>query len=107
MPETLKIGDRIWKVAPGRFPKDGMDLFVRPEIIGETSRSWLVGHKWAPDKVPKKGPHPRFAFSLEEAEDILYTEARWMLADAIRNASEPSLLRQIGELIGWKPKGVR
>ena len=106
----LKVGGKIWKLKPSIPPRDGTDAFTNVEIVDETSRSWIVGHpefKWGWEKVPKKGPHPGFAFTLDEAEDLLYGRSSWILSEEIRRVSDPKILRQIADLIGWKPKGVR
>lgn len=77
-------------------------------LLGETSRSWLVGNPWRPVKLAKKG----LLEITEEHYGKINGEWQWWLKhrDAIvrqisyssfRNLP-PAVLRQIAELIGYK-----
>jgi hypothetical protein len=99
----LKVGDTIYERRPGKMAREWMGMFVERTIIGETSRSWLVGPESHPAKAPKKGPHPGFAFSKQEAEDYCYGHASWMIAAEVQRLNDPAILRQIAALIGWTP----
>ena len=94
----MKIGDTIWE-------HRGYLKWLLVEIIGETSRSWLVPPSWKPSKVPKRGPHPGYAFTEQEADDWRWShDYAWKISDAVRRCQDAAKLRQIAEIVSWKPK---
>src|SRR5947209_4689039 len=109
-PRTLKVGDMIWEFDHNRrrYPKDGgvtrspiyREHWRPVEIIGETSRSWIVGKR----KVPKTGEHRGFAFSEQEVDDDCWLhEHRPSISSALYRVEDVNVLRQVAEIIGWKP----
>ena len=96
----VKVGDTIWKLN-GRF-----NLRWEPvAILGETSRSWLLPPNYSHTKVPKNGPHPGWAFSEQECDDWRWShDYNWLIADAVQRCQDATKLRQIAEIIGWKPE---
>lgn len=94
----MKVGDTIWE-------HYGFEQWRPLAIIGETSRSWLIPPAWRPFKVPKKGLHPGYAFSEQECDDWTWAnQHNWKIADAVRCCHDAAKLRQIAEIIGWKPE---
>lgn len=100
--QPIGIGSTIWR-------KDGRTIqgpvyreHWRPLTIdAETSRSWVCGPKWAQYKVPKKGPHPGFAFTQQEVDDDVWVnEHRSRIVREIEWLNDASVLRQIAALIG-------
>jgi hypothetical protein len=104
------IGQTIWRYDAYRDRKDPnsrptyREHWVPAIITGETSRSWIVGERdWNQYKIPKKGPHPGWCFSEQEIDDKCWIHNCWQISDAVRLVSDVGILRQIAELIGWKP----
>lgn len=112
----MKVGDIIWKF-DGNFlvyPKDeqGKTLRCAPiyreywrkaEIIGETSRSWIIGYAWDKTKVPKKGEHSGFAFTQFEVDENCYVnENRHKIVREIVRINDAATLRLIADAIGYK-----
>lgn len=77
-------------------------FFVPREVLGETSRSWLVGYAFSPDKHPKSAPIG--LYGLDDVEDALWvqTHAR-RLADRVRSLKDADLLRAIAKIAGFEP----
>jgi hypothetical protein len=40
--------------------------WVKHLIIGQTSRSWLIGPTWKPTKIPKRGANPSLVLFSEK-----------------------------------------
>ena len=115
----MEIGDSVWFYGDER-------RFANPEhkIIGETSRSWLVGCDCDAYKVPKKTEsnaqklgnyrvikvsdrgytHAQVFLSKESYDNAVWVEKnRYPIAEAVKQA-EPNVLRQIAALIGYKER---
>lgn len=103
---SLKVGDTIWHFSTNyRTYVKGQSGPVYREhwqprtIIGETARSWIVSQS----KVPKKGPHPGWAFTEQEIDDDCWQhDHRWRIREKI-DRCDIHALRKIAELIGYKP----
>lgn len=112
----IKIGDSVWFFDVNRrvYKQDQNGCSVggpiwrehwRKElVIGETSRSWLVGHKYDLTKLPKKGDWPRdWVASEAEVNDREWVEHhRYRISRAIDSIRDASTLRKIAELIGYE-----
>jgi hypothetical protein len=47
--------------------------WAKREIVGETSRSWLMSEGWRTVKIPKRGANPcRFLFSEKDVDDNVW-----------------------------------
>ncbi|MBX9604649.1 MAG: hypothetical protein K2Y51_00390 [Gammaproteobacteria bacterium] len=122
--EELKIGDTVYffdvnyRVYPPKKPGDmfysGPPIYRKHwrerEIVGETSRSWVVGPLTT--KIPKKGPPPRgWLYSPEDVErNVWINDHRRNIVRAVEkiDARAPGgyeLLRQMAELVGYKEEG--
>lgn len=77
-------------------------------VVGETSRSWLVGIRLGGNahwKVPKRGPHPGFALSEQEVDDDCWlNQHRLAISQAVLYLRDATKLRQIADIINWKPE---
>lgn len=81
---------------------DARHFFVPREVIGETSRSWLVGWPGRADKHPKASPAG--LYGLDDVEDALWVrEHSYRLGQHIGRINDADLLRQIAKLAGFEP----
>jgi hypothetical protein len=74
------------------------------EVIGETSRSWLIGNKVHPTKVPKVGANPRkWLFSEEDVIRQAWVEDnRYALGQAVQRCCNYDTMQHIARLVGYK-----
>lgn len=72
--------------------------WVKHEVLGETSRSWIIRH----GKVPKKNPPAHmFAFSQDEVDDNVWVnDHAHKIADRVRRLSA-SDLKRVAEIVGF------
>jgi hypothetical protein len=78
-------------------------------VVGETRTSWLTDKYWhvgrTQNRVPKNLAHSRY-FSLTEAgiDDMAYIhDHAHKIAGAIHLINDAAILRQVADLIGYKP----
>lgn len=82
------------------------------EVIGETSRSWLIGRHYDEKppfvrrvlyKLPKDKPLPAgYAVSEAEIDEKAWAvENQYAISEAVRRADDVGLLRKVAELIGY------
>lgn len=113
----MKIGDIIWVFDENRrvYNKAGIGgpiwrkHWQEFEVVGETSRSWVVGPNWATSKVPKNrkyhGSHPWFAFSEEELDEICwYHQNRYEIIRFIERSLDYKKLIEVAKFVGYKEK---
>jgi hypothetical protein len=99
---------RVYPVtAPGELPLSRSPIYrehwVKREIIGETTRSWLIGPTWSPVKVPKRGAdHRRFLFSEKDVDDDVWVNDHRYRIERLIPTLSPKKLRQVAELIGYE-----
>lgn len=111
----MKVGDKIWRFDHNRrvYPKTNdqyrsvppiyAEHWVPVEIVGETSRSWIVD--WFKAKVPKKGPHHGYAFTQKEVDDDVWVHSHcWRLREVVSVCKDADVLRKVAELVGYKPE---
>jgi hypothetical protein len=105
---VFDINRRVCPVtAPGELPLSRSPIYrekwVKHEIIGETTRSWLIGSTRWPVKVPKRGANPRlFLFDEKDVDDNVWAkDHRYRIKQLIQTLS-PDQLRQVAELIGYE-----
>lgn len=82
--------------ATGRLSERGR--WIKHEVIGETSRSWVLQHG---RKVAKRGGN---GFILDDAElerHIYVMDQRHRIADAVRMTRDYDALTRIAEIIGY------
>jgi len=90
----MKVGDTIWEFDVNRR-KYAKGISARPiwkehwrpcKIVGETTRSWLIGPEWNLQKVPKTNPNPRkWMMSKKSLEQAAYVEQnKYGMAELIR-----------------------
>jgi hypothetical protein len=118
---NLKIGDSVWVYDSNHrvYPKDGRggspiyrEYWRERFIVGETRVSWILGlrpdsspnHGWS-QKVPK---NPReidrvgIAYSPAELEAHCWMhDHRYRLMRKIEYCTDPALLKQIAEMVGY------
>ncbi|MBD3844234.1 hypothetical protein IED13_00890 [Bosea sp. SSUT16] len=81
---------------------DPRHFFVPREVIGETSRSWIVGWSGRGEKHPKGAPV--HLFGLDDVEDALWvSEHSYRLSQHISRIRDADLLRAIAKLAGFTP----
>jgi hypothetical protein len=97
---------RVYPVtAPGEISGSPIyrEHWVKREIIGETSRSWLIGAAWGPVKVPKRGADSRrFLFSDKDVDDDVWANDHRCRIQRLIPFLSPEKLRQVAELIGYE-----
>lgn len=113
----MNVGDYIWRfddhrrVYPprekGQIWSHGGPIYrehwVKIEIAGETSRSWIVGRGSGQYKVPKKGKHDGYAFKEFEVNDDCYIhEHRHKIARQIEVINDAATLRLVADAIGYE-----
>jgi hypothetical protein len=104
----MKVGDKIWQIK-GEFYSQGKsrrEKWQQVEIVGETTRSWLVGLEWNRIKIAKKGPRDyRFLFSQKELDDdVWFHDNRYYLERHIAGVQDIGILRQVAALVGYKDR---
>lgn len=104
------INHRVYRRGPNGESLGGGPIWrehwVKHEIIGETSRSWVVGKWYGQRKIPKKGPIPNgICFSEEEIEQRAFVEDNaHRISDLVLRCKDYATLKKIGELVGYEPK---
>jgi hypothetical protein len=104
---VFDVNNRVYpKKEPGQLSAGPIyrKHWVKREIIGETSRSWLIGPAWGPVKIPKKGARPSaFLFSQDAVDDDVWMhDHRYKIERMILTLS-PEKLRQVATIVGYKP----
>lgn len=91
----------IWK-RDINFGRSERNHWRKMEVIGETSKSWLIGYSWRPIKVPKKGPWDNFLFSDEEVERVVWaSDHRYKITHLVERANYDQL-KKIAEIINYQ-----
>ncbi len=114
----MKVGDNIFHLDANhrvyRKDKDGdrtgspiyKEYWREIKIIGETSRSWLVGWEHRPTKVPKKDLEENkltgYCQTMEEIDRRAFVaEHRHKIAELVRSVDHDQL-KAIANIIGYK-----
>jgi hypothetical protein len=96
---------RVYPVmAPGEISGSPIyrEHWVKREITGETSRSWLID-PCERVKVPKRGADPRrFLFSEKDVDDDVWANDHRYRIERLILTLSPEKLRQVAELIGYE-----
>lgn len=100
----FKVGDTVWLFdlnsrvyVPGRSAPVYRGHFVPHEIVGETSKSWIVG--FGEKKFPKKNPEGMY--TAEGVDDQCWAQDyRIKIIDHVRRCS-PDQLREIAKIVGF------
>lgn len=116
----IKVGDPIYQYDMNRRVyrkgKDGhttgspitREHWVEKKIIGETTRSWLIGPDWSLTKLPKKdlaeGKLTGYCLSLEEVEQRVFVADHRHLISTVVSVQDYDKLKAIADLIGYKPE---
>ena len=112
--KNLKVGDIVWvfdknhrvyeNERAGRKLGGGpiyLEYFVPREIIGETSRSWLLEPKWAPDKINKKTLVGIYASEREVDEAVWIYENGGRIGTQVGRLQDYDKLQVIAKLVGY------
>lgn len=116
MSDAPHIGMQVWRFDPNRrhYRRDASGRAIGSpiwrehweplEIIGETSRSWLVGRsgqplKWA-DKYPKKEWPANLATSQEQIDRKEVVEHRYAIARRVESCTDYDALIAITQILG-------
>lgn len=107
------VGMKLWVFDQNRrvYAKDAngksfggpiwREHWVPTEIIGETSRSWLIGPEWMKtqltraDKLAKKSFPGHYALSEADIDKAAFVRDRSKLADAIHRCADYDTLKTI------------
>lgn len=107
------IGMTVWQFDPNRrvYPRDDngrafggpiwREHWVRLCVIGETSKSWLVGPDWMAsqldraEKVAKKAWPGNLLTSEAEIERAAFVEQRYRLAERVQKCLDYDTLKTI------------
>ena len=81
------IGGPIWR-----------EHWVKVEVVGETSRSWITNFD---RRVPKKGGQG-YAFSQEEIDRNAFVEKRYSISNAVRMCTDYDTLKKIADIINYQ-----
>lgn len=83
------------------YQSGGSKLIHRAECLGETSRSWLIGIKWHPDKIAKKTT----IFKTEEDYNLQNwaSKHRYEITRAVHNATSEQL-KAVAVMVGYVEK---
>jgi len=83
--------------------------WVRLEVVGETSRSWLVGSEWSRKdpsramKVPKKDWPGRLATSEEDIDKAAYVnDNRYRISERVQRCNDYDTLKKIEAILEAK-----
>jgi hypothetical protein len=102
--DALKVGDKVWTFNPSRrryalgsSAPIYAEHFEQQEIVGETSRSWIVGYTQA--KYPKANPVGLYT-DKQKADDIYIADNAIRLSRLVRDCKNAAALRKIAEIIG-------
>jgi|LakMenE01Jun11ns_1017448.scaffolds.fasta_scaffold9240665_1 hypothetical protein len=103
---VFDINRRVYPVkAPGEISRSPIyrEHWAKREIIGETTRSWLIGSTRWPVKVPKRGAdHRRFLFNEKDVDDDVWANDHRYRIERLIQTLSPEKLRQVAELIGYE-----
>jgi len=103
---VFDVNRRVYpKKEPGEISRSPVyrEHWVMREIVGETTRSWLIGSERAPAKVPKRGADPRrFLFSEKDVDDNVWVNDHCYRIERLIPTLSPEKLRQVAELIGYE-----
>ena len=103
---VFDLNRRVYPVtAPGQLSRSPIyrEHWAKREIIGETSRSWLIDPTWGPVKVPKRGADPRrFLFNEKDVDDDVWANDHLYPILWLIQTLSPEKLRQVAELIGYE-----
>ena len=106
----ISIGSKLWMFDHNRRRYNEKrecifrEHFFEVEIIGETSRSWLIG-SYRPLKIPKASPWGAGKlYTAKMVEDSIYeNEHKYKISELIRYKATVAQLRQIAEILGYQP----
>lgn len=114
----LAIGSTVWRFdinhrvyrGPTRSVSVGGPIYrehFRPvEIVGETSRSWLVGY--GKTKIPKANDGREcngFFLTQEAVNDAVFREDHaYRISEAVGQCADVIVLKQIAALVGYEAK---
>lgn len=122
--ENLTIGSTVWRFEPTRrvyrHGSDGVargnpiwrEHWVDQTIVGETSRSWLVGYPgsfYGQHKLAKRGPVTGWGFSEEHVDRLAWAhEHAWKIRDYVgqlgrsSNGDEVEKLEAVARIVGYE-----
>ena len=106
----LGIGQKVWvfkQLAARRnsYRKGWVPCIIR----GETSRSWIIGPEWDPQKIPKsaklRARGDDLCTSEAQVDERCWVEVnRWPINSALTMVADYDTLRRVASLIGYVPK---
>lgn len=109
----MKVGDTIWffdqnrrVYAPGTTSPPIWRAHWAPiKVIGETSKSWLIGYEHRPTKLPKsQTTWTGYALSEEEIDKAEWVyKNRFVIEKKVGYLNDYDKLKQVAEIIGYKP----
>lgn len=106
-----KVGDPVWIFNQNRrvYVKHQSgpiwrEHWEKKSVLGETSRSWLVGREYEQIKIPKKGPQPwGVCWSEEEVTRRAYVnDNAYKISDLVRRIDDCDTLKKVADLVGYQ-----
>lgn len=103
---VMKIGERVWI-------KQKYGLWAEQEVVGETSRSWIIIHpdtpswqRFNPDKYGTKLAKSGRDWEIGTEADVKLSRwadtNRWRISSFVEGIKEANFLLQVARLIGYK-----
>lgn len=80
------------------FVSADRERWVKVEIVGETSRSWVTNYFGR--KVPKKGGY-NYAFCEADIDRMAFVEQRWQIGEAVKRCVDYETLKRIADAVGY------
>lgn len=116
MENDMKVGDKVFIFdinhreyemdASGRSHGGPIYLkhFVETEIVGETSRSWIV-QRYSQKKKKKPEHFSEGVLTLGQVLDQVYLhEHSYRIAEQVRSINDVRVLREVANLIGYQER---
>lgn len=105
----FKVGDKVWTFDENRRIYVGSGIygakiiyaghFVHEEIVGETSRSWIVGRR--KKKISKKKSEGIIFTDEQKDANIWMHDYRYKIIQMVEQCRNVDTLRKIAEIVGY------
>ena len=100
------INKRVYPPGPGFHPPIYREHFVPVEVIGETSRSWVIGRYRQEDfKAPKRDPFSKSLYTAEMVEDQCWKHDKIHQVISDLRQADGATVRAVAALIAARKVG--
>jgi hypothetical protein len=100
----ITVGSKVFHLSD-RY-RDPVTIQER-EVIGETSRSWILGPARSQEKIPKKDTFAncKYFATKEGAENTLWARRNcYLIGEAVSRCSDYEILKKIAEMVDYKER---